>query len=216
MLDQSVSKVEVKGFAARFYDQLLKWGSLGKYERFLKEAIAKMNIKADDAILDLGCGTGKNACLMARYLGEKGRIVGVEIGEEMAAQFEKNCSHLSNVSLLRQSFLETLPFKKEFDKVFLSFVFHGFTQENRRKIIDNARRALKDDGQLIVLDFNEFNLSEKPLWFRIGFKTIECPLAFEYIRINWKEQLKEWGFEIFEEDVWFMSTLRLFKARIKG
>ena len=213
MLDQSVSKVEVKGITARFYDQILNWGSFGKYGRFLKDAIAKMKIQADDAILDLGCGTGKNDCLMAQYLGENGRIVGVDIGEEMVEQFEKNCGRLPNISLHRQSILEPLPFKNEFNKVFTSFVFHGFTQENRKKIIENAHQALKDQGQLIVLDFNEFELEKKPRWFRIGFKAIECPLAFEYIKINWKEQLKEWGFEIFEEHVWFMETLRLFKAR---
>ncbi len=213
MLDQSLSKVEVKGLTARFYDQILNWGSLGRYDRFVKSAIAKMNIQPEDAILDLGCGTGKNDCLMARYLSLKGRIVGVDIGDEMAAQFEKNCAPFKNISLHRQSILENLPFNNEFDKVFMSFVFHGFTMENRKKIIDNAYRSLKDDGQLIVLDFNEFKMEEKPVWFRFGFKVIECPLAFEFIKIDWKAQLKEWGFELFEQHVWFMDTLRLFKAR---
>ena len=213
MLDQSVSKVEVSGFTARFYDRILNWGSLGKYDRFLKDAIAKMAIQPDDAILDLGCGTGKNDCLMAEYLSPEGMIVGVDIGQEMVEQFEKNCGRFRNISLHQQSILEKLPFNEEFDKVFMSFVFHGFTQENRKTIIGNAYRALKKDGQLIVLDFNEFEFEKKPFWFRMGFKAIECPLAFEYIEINWKEQLKAWGFEIFEEHLWFMDTLRLFKAR---
>ncbi|MCD6376368.1 MAG: class I SAM-dependent methyltransferase [Caldisericaceae bacterium] len=213
MLDQSVSKVEVRGLTARFYDQILNWGSLGKYGRFLKSAIALLDIQPRDAILDLGCGTGKNDCLMAEYLNLEGRIVGVDIGQEMAEQFEKNCGKFKNIRLHQQSILEPLPFENEFDKVFMSFVFHGFTQENRKKIIDNAYRVLKADGQLIVLDFNEFEFAKKPLWFRVGFKAIECPLAFEYIKINWKEQLKTWGFEMFEEHLWFMDTLRLFKAK---
>ncbi len=215
MLDQSVSKVEIRGFMARWYDSIMSWGSLGRYNRFLRQAIAKMDIQSNDSILDLGCGTGKNDCLMAEYLSPQGKIVGVEIGPEMIEQFKKNCGRFRNISLHQQSILEPLPFKEEFDKVFMSFVFHGFTQENRRKIIDNAHRALKNNGQLIVLDFNEFELESKPLWFKVGFKTIECPLAFEYIKINWKQQLDDWGFELFEEHLWFMNTLRLFKARKK-
>ena len=74
------SKVEVTGFEARHYDLLLKMGSFGVYNRMLKKAIADMNILPDDAILDLGCGTGYNDCLMAGYLNQDGKIVGLEIG----------------------------------------------------------------------------------------------------------------------------------------
>ncbi len=212
MLDQSVSKVEIKGAMARFYDKIMDVGSLGFYGKFLKSAIAKMNIQPEDAILDLGCGTGRNDCLMAQYLNEKGKIVGVDMGEEMIEQFEKNCAHLPNVTLHRQSILEPLPFENEFDKVFMSFVFHGFTQENRKIIVDNVKKALKKGGQFILLDFNEFDFKRKPFWFRIGFKAIECPLAFDFIARDWKAQLKEWGFDHFEEHIWFMDSIRLFKA----
>ena len=212
MLDQSVSKVEIKGAMARFYDKIMDVGSLGFYGKFLKSAIAKMNIQPEDAILDLGCGTGRNDCLMAQYLNEKGRIVGVDLGQEMIEQFEKKCAHLPNVTLHRQSILEPLPFENKFDKAFMSFVFHGFTQENRKIIVDNAKKALKKGGQFILLDFNEFDFKSKPLWFRLGFKAIECPLAFDFIERDWKAQLKEWGFDEFEDHLWFFDTIRLFKA----
>ncbi|RLD14679.1 methyltransferase type 11 [candidate division KSB1 bacterium] len=215
-LDQSVSKVEIKGFTAKFYDQLMDIGSLGMYGRFLKSAIKKMNIRPDDAILDLGCGTGRNDCLMAEYLSEKGRIVGVDKGEEMVEQFQKKCGKLPNVSLHTQSILEPLPFENEFDKVVMVFVFHGFTQENRRIIAENAKKALKPGGQFILLDFNEFDFKSKPIWFRVGFKAIECPLAFDFIERDWKAQFKEWGFGDFEEHLWFFDTMRLFKATKKS
>ena len=198
-LDQSVSKVEIKGITAKFYDQIMQIGSLGMYGRFLKSAIRKMNIQPDDTILDLGCGTGKNDCLMAEYLGEKGRIVGVDKGEEMIAQFEAKCKDRRNVSLHVQSILEPLPFENEFDKVVMVFVFHGFTQENRKIIAENVYKALKPGGQFILLDFNEFDFKSKPIWFRVGFKAVECPLAFDFIERDWKTIFREWGFDDFEE-----------------
>lgn len=214
-LDQSVSKVEIKGITAKFYDQIMQVGSLGMYGRFLKSAIQKMDIQPDDAILDLGCGTGKNDCLMAEYLGVKGRIVGVDKGEEMTAQFEKKCQDRPNVSLHVQSILEPLPFENEFDKVVMVFVFHGFMQENRKIIADNAYKALKPGGQFILLDFNEFDFKSKPIWFRVGFKAIECPLAFDFIERDWKTIFKEWGFDDFEKHLWFLDTMRLFKMKKK-
>jgi len=210
------SKVEIHGFTARNYDLIMNIGSLGKYGRFIKDAIARMDIQPEDAILDLGCGTGRNSCLMASYLNEKGRIVGIDIGQEMIEQFEKNCAHLPNVTIINQRIEQPLPFTEEFDKVFMSFVFHGFVPEHRQKIIENARKALKDDGELVILDFNEFDLNSKPFWFRIGFKKVECPLAFEYIEIDWKSRLREWGFDHFDEHLYFMDTIRLLKAKKVG
>lgn len=206
------SKVEVKGFEAKHYDFLLQLGSFRKYGRMLKNAIATMNIQPDDAILDLGCGTGKNSCLMAEYMEPRGSILGLDIGDEMIAQFNKKCAAHPNINVEKRKIEEPLPYQNEFDKVFLSFVFHGFPDEKRNQILSNARRALKDSGQLIIFDFNEFDLDSKPFWFRFGFKKIECPLAFEYITMDWKSRLREQGFDNFEEKLYFMDTIRLLMA----
>lgn len=206
------SKVEVKGFEAKHYDFLLQLGSFKKYGRMLKNAIAAMNIQPDDAILDLGCGTGKNACLMAEYLRPNGRLLGIDIGEEMISQFQKKCDGHANISIENRRIEEPLPYENEFNKVFLSFVFHGFPDEKRNKILSNARRALKANGQLVIFDFNEFDLDSKPFWFRIGFKKVECPLAFEYITMDWKSRLREQGFDNFVERFYFMDTIRLLIA----
>ena len=46
-----------------------------------------MDITTDDQILDLACGTGKNAGLMANFLGEKGSITGIDVSPVMGKQF---------------------------------------------------------------------------------------------------------------------------------
>ncbi len=207
------SKVEVKGFEARHYDFLLQLGSFRKYGRMIKNAIAAMNIQPDDAILDLGCGTGKNSCLMSEFLGPKGRILGIDIGEEMISQFREKCATHENINIENRRIDASLPYQNEFDKVFLSFVFHGFPDEKRNQILANVHRALKDNGQLIIFDFNEFDLDSKPFWFRIGFKKVECPLAFEYITMDWKSRLQNQGFDHFDEKLFFMETIRLLIAQ---
>ena len=68
------SKVEVKGFTARHYDNLMDIITFGKYSSFIEDAIKLMKIRPDDRIIDLGAGTGRNACLMMKYLSEKRKI----------------------------------------------------------------------------------------------------------------------------------------------
>jgi demethylmenaquinone methyltransferase/2-methoxy-6-polyprenyl-1,4-benzoquinol methylase len=206
------SKVEIGGFVARFYDQLLRFASFGKYSGMIKAAIADMDIQSDDAILDMGCGTGYNNCLMAKYLGKKGKIVGLDISELMKKKFEKKCQDYPNISFIQKRIEEPLPFHEEFDKVFISLVFHGFPNSEREKIAQNAFNVLKSGGQFIIFDFNEFNEDDQSWWFRYAFRKIECPLAFKFITVDWKDRLSGWGFDNFNENLYFSERIRLLKA----
>ena len=206
------SKVEISGFEARHYDRLLKFFSFGVYNKILKSAISDMSIQPDDAILDLGCGTGYNDCLMAQYLNQDGKIVGLDIGEEMIAQFQKNCGDRPNVSLLQNRIEEPLPFHEEFDKAFISFVFHGFPDSEREKIARNVLKALKPGGEFFIFDFNEFDVQKQPWLFRTIFLKGECPLAHQFVKVDWKNRLSKWGFDHFDEFLYFKERIRLLKA----
>ncbi|MCD6296220.1 MAG: hypothetical protein J7M30_03600, partial [Deltaproteobacteria bacterium] len=65
-LSRDDSKVEVTGAEARHYDLLMNLITGGTYPFFIRRVIRDMDIQPDDAILDLGSGSGRNACLMAR------------------------------------------------------------------------------------------------------------------------------------------------------
>jgi len=209
------SKVQIHGFTAKYYDALMNIGSVGIYASFIRNVVKRMDIQPSDAILDLGCGTGRNSCLMANYLDESsgGRVVGVDIEPVMIEQFNQRCKNLPNVTIQQERIDEPLPFENEFDKVFMSFVFHGFTDELREKITINIHKALKENGEFVLLDFNEFDLNAKPFWFRYAFKAIECPLAFEFIEMDWKTKLRAWGFETYYEHTYLLNTIRLLKAK---
>ena len=64
---------------ARYYDIGLDIATLGRYLPFIKQVVRTIKIKPDDRILDMGAGTGRNACLMAEYLSEKGELIGKEM-----------------------------------------------------------------------------------------------------------------------------------------
>ena len=208
------SKVEITGFEARHYDTLLNIVSLGSYIPFIKKAISKMNIQPDDRILDLGGGTGRNSCLMAKHLGDKGSIVGLDIGKEMIEQFDKKCEKYPNVEIQNLRIDEPLPFENEFDKALLSFVFHGFPDDKKKNIVDNLKKTLKPGGALYILDYNEFDLEKKSFFVRFVFNKVECPLATDYLKVDWKKKLTGWGFEQFHEDYFYFKLVRLLKAEV--
>lgn len=209
------SKVEITGFLARHYDILVDIFSLGSYPIFIRRVIQKMNIQPGDHILDLGCGTGRNSCLMAKYLAPEGMILGLDIGAEMIQQFQKKCRRFSNVHVQNKRIDEPLQWQQSFDKVFISFVFHGFPDDKKAIIIDNAKRALRPGGSLFILDHNEYDIDQKNFLFRWMFKKFECRLALDYLKVDWKKQLSAWGFHQFEEHLFYRKLIRLLKANLK-
>jgi demethylmenaquinone methyltransferase/2-methoxy-6-polyprenyl-1,4-benzoquinol methylase len=203
------SKVEIDGFAAKYYDSLMNFISLGFYNSFINKAISDMNIKTDDKILDLGAGTGRNALLMNKYLGENGQIVGLDINEIMINHFKKNTENFPKLVIKNQRIDQPFDLDLKFDKVFISFVIHGFPNEIRMKIIENAKNSLKPDGRFYILDFNEFYLERMPFYLRIPFTKIECKYAFDFIKRDWKGILLKNGFKNPKEFFYFGNYVRL-------
>ncbi|RLC46241.1 MAG: hypothetical protein DRI23_12595 [Candidatus Cloacimonadota bacterium] len=207
------SGVEIQGFTAKFYDKIMNIMTFGGYSLFIKKAIKSMGIHQDDKILDFGAGTGRNALLMNKYLSGEGEILGLEISDLMIAQFKNKTASFKNLDIINQRIDQPFEFDKKYDKVFISFVFHGFPFDVQKQIIQNAFNALKENGEFIILDFNEFVTDETPLYFRIPFKIIECKYAFEYVERDWKNILSEFGFRDFEEKLFLKKHIRLLKAK---
>jgi len=209
------SHVEVQGLSARYYDLTLNIATAGFYDKFIKSAIEEMNIQPDEHILDLGCGTGRNACLMLEYSGKSGHITGMDISEEMGNQFKRNCAAFNNVEYKNQRV--DIPFKedKPFDTVFMSFVLHGLPHEVRFKVLQNIYNNLLPGGRFCLLDFSQFKLKDMPFHHRLLFKSFECKYAFDFVERDWKQILTEAGFGNFKEHFWFKKYVHLLTAEKK-
>jgi demethylmenaquinone methyltransferase/2-methoxy-6-polyprenyl-1,4-benzoquinol methylase len=210
-LDRSLSKVEVTGSVARHYDLMMNLITGGTYPFFIRRVIRAMDIRPDDAILDLGAGTGRNACLMARYLGGRGRIVGLDIGEEMLTQARRRCRLLPNVTFEKRRIEEPLPYPGAFDRAFISFVLHGLVQQDRLRIIGNVYRSLRPGGRFFILDYNEFEPTQASWPVRLAFR-LECPLATDFVRRDWQKILAGEGFARFRAHSYYWNHVRLIET----
>ena len=207
------SGVEIRGTAARRYDMVMNIMSFGLYAWFIQDVIKWMGIDPQDKIVDFGAGTGRNACLMRRYLDANGKIDCLEIGEDMRHQLKSQCEKYSNVHIYNQRIDHPLPLEKEsYDKILISFVIHGLPQDSRIKVVENAYSLLKKGGSFFVLDFKERKVDEIPFYIRIPFKKIECPYAFDYMEnYNWTEIYQQTGFTDFKEKTYLQNLIRIWK-----
>ncbi|MCD4782667.1 MAG: class I SAM-dependent methyltransferase [Candidatus Eremiobacteraeota bacterium] len=207
------SGVELNPFMAKNYDNIMNIASLGLYHGFIHKAIKAMDIKPGDKILDLGCGTGLNACIMKKYLSDNGKIIGMDVSSIMEKQFNKRCAKNQNIEFIRQRIDLPFSLSEKFNKIFISFVIHGFPHEIRQTILKNISTHLKPGGALFILDFAEFDMNEMPPLYRFFFKKIECKYAFDFIKRDWKQILTNYNFSDFDELFFFKNYVRLLKAR---
>ena len=86
---------------------------LGKLQRLMasssagisrRQAILEtLSISAGDQIIDVGCGGGHLLEHLAKAVGEKGHVYGVDPSEDQIAQARGKCSDFENVSLLNSN-----------------------------------------------------------------------------------------------------------------
>jgi demethylmenaquinone methyltransferase/2-methoxy-6-polyprenyl-1,4-benzoquinol methylase len=209
------SGVELNPFISRNYDKLMNAASFGLYKSFIKRAIDQLHIQENDSILDMGCGTGRNLLLMNQYTSEQALLLGMDISDEMKKQFQEKTQKFENVRFVHKRIDQTFDLNQQFDKVFISFVIHGFPHEIRKKVIENAYRHLKVGGTFHILDFSEFDMEKMPFHHRFIFKAVECKYAFDFIEKNWKAILAEYGFTHFEEQFFLKHYVRLLSAKKK-
>ena len=212
------SRVELTPFGLKHYDRLLDLVSFGFYKPLIKRAIRSLNIQPKDKIIDFGCGTGRNACYMAKYLSPEGEIIGIDISEIMGEHFKKKCKKYPNIHFIKQRIDQPFDLNEQFDKVFISFVFHGFPHEVRKTILQNALNHLKTGGTLNILDYAEFDIQTAPFYSQMVFNTLEgkCKYAYDYIKRDWKQILADYHFGEFEETYFIKNYLRMLKGVKNG
>ncbi len=209
------SRVELTPFTQKYYDIQLDIATLGLYKGLIKKVIKSLHIQPEDSILDFGCGTGRNVCLMAKYLSSGGKITGLDISEIMQRQFEKKCKSYPNIQFKKQRIDQPFDLHEKYDKVFMSFVFHGFPQEVRKVILHNALTHLKKGGTLNILDYSKFDIQSIPFHHRFVFNVVEgqCKYAYDFIQRDWKKILPQYHFDKIEEYFFAKNYIRLLIAR---
>ena len=139
--------------APQRYDWGLKLISLGHIDKIKKDIVNNF-IVPGDKVLDIGCGTGTLAVMMAA----KGAIVkGFDISESMLEVAQKNIKSANmedRVTLMTIGVAEMeAAFQDEsFDKIISTLVFSELSRDEQMYALQESKRLLKKEGLLIIGD----------------------------------------------------------------
>ena len=114
--------------------------------------LAIASLREGQVVLDLGSGAGFDCFLAARAVGQKGKVIGVDMTHEMLAKARTNAQKngYSNVEF-RLGEIEALPVADGSIDVIISNCVINLSPEKQR-VFDEAFRVLKSKGRLAVAD----------------------------------------------------------------
>ncbi len=200
------------------YDRFLSLITFGGIHSWQKDLIEDMGKEGN--WLDVGTGTGE---VLAK-LGEsyEGLRVGLDPAEGMLRKAKGKCRSCGFVL----GVAESLPFKEEtFSKISLSLVFRHL--EDQRSFLKEARRVLKEEGKIGIIDVGRFGgtgvllflmktllrpfgllIFGKEKW-EFFIRSIEESLPVEEV----KRILKEEGFEVLKVRRRMFGTVFIMTAK---
>jgi len=109
-------------------------------------------MKAGDTVIDLGSGAGNDVFVSRAIVGEKGKVIGVDMTEEMIAKARANCEKLgfNNVEF-RLGDIEKLPISSDVADVVISNCVLNLVP-NKEKAFQEIFRVLKSGGRFSISD----------------------------------------------------------------
>jgi len=109
-----------------------------------------------EKVLDLCTGTATNALKIAKSK-PLSEVIGIDLSKDMLkiAQGKVKRSKVLNIKLYHMDATHMRFQDKYFDKILLSLVLHEVEENLAEKILVEAKRVLKDDGEIIVTEWEK-------------------------------------------------------------
>jgi trans-aconitate 2-methyltransferase len=174
----------------------------GVQQTWARELIARLNLRGDEHILDVGCGDGKVTAEIARAL-PRGSVTGADASPQMIG-FAKKTFPAEKFPNLRFRVMDArkIKFGCQFDFFFSNAALHWV--DDHQAILRGAASVLKPGGRLVVSCGGKGNAHDVFLVLRPEmrmkrwrefFRRMPKPYFF-YAPDDYKKWLPKFGFQI--------------------
>jgi SAM-dependent methyltransferase len=155
--------------------------------------VALASLKEGEVVLDLGSGAGFDSFLAANKVGEKGKVIGVDMTPEMIDKARENArkGNYKNVEF-RLGEIENLPAADNSVDVIISNCVINLAPDKAR-VFGEAFRVLRPGGRLMVSDM--VLLKNLPDEVKNSVEAYTCCVAGAILKNDYLELIKEAGFQ---------------------
>lgn len=111
-----------------------------------------VDLNSGDYLIDIGSGPGKNCLKAAKIIGEKGKVIGLDLTEEMVNSAKKEAmkEDLKWIDFI-QGDAEDIPFADNYFDVAISDCVINLVPD-KKKVFSEIFRVLKKGGQIMISD----------------------------------------------------------------
>jgi demethylmenaquinone methyltransferase/2-methoxy-6-polyprenyl-1,4-benzoquinol methylase len=123
-----------------------------------KAGLDLLKPNAGESILEIGFGTGHTLVSLAKAVGPKGRVLGLDLSDKMTKIAKE---HLAQAGLLERARIRRgdaaqLPYPTgSVDGVFMSFTLELFDTPEIPKVLDECKRVLRRGGRIVVVGMSK-------------------------------------------------------------
>lgn len=169
---------------APVYDQLNDWLSLGMHHIWKQMTVKWSNPHLGDTCLDLCCGSGDIARILARQVGAKGQVYGVDFSPQMLEVAAQRCLETSSREFLFQHspihWVEADALALPFADNYFDCATMGYGLRNVpdiRRCLEELHRVLKRDAKAAILDMHRPSNSSVRAFQQWYLQTLVIPTA---------------------------------------
>lgn len=138
---------------AKYYDLVGKILFLGKEQRQRKKILDFINIKPDEIVLDVGCGTGKLAIEASRSQSAAGKITGIDPSGNMIALAKQKAQEAGVQADFQVGVMEKMEFPDNtFDTAVSTLQIHHLPDDLKQAGMKEVYRVLKPGGRFVIID----------------------------------------------------------------
>lgn len=176
--------------AAPSYDSYMRRMLLGREGKLRDLTVQWAQVKPDEDVLEVGCGTGSLTLAAKRQVGPSGAVCGIDVLPEMIAQSSRKAAEAGADVDFRLGSINAIPYEDgSFDVVLCSFMIFHMSEMVRRQGLAEVRRVLRPGGRLFVIDLTRPST---------GMSRIVTDVAFRWVNDDVGDlppALRESGFE---------------------
>ena len=115
--------------------------------------LKSLDVKPGQVVCDMGCGNGFYALQLAKLVGEKGRVLAVDIQPEMLHMLEERAKEagIENIQLIEGTPIDPKLPEGGVELILLVDVYHEFSHPEQ--MLKTMRESLKPKGRIALVEF---------------------------------------------------------------